>query len=188
MDATTLFTNIFSCLVLLVINVWVSVTGQQISFSQASWNTFSCYFSWCLSKTQLEVRSWATSLHPHSSSASEKQCTWDFSNEGDRTCAGSPWAIYLPMPLVGTWGIAGCTLPVLEGVAPRAIVHETLRTPVDWDGRGDKWISSTQESNHSKYCGGEHLKEKERDRFLSVPEVTPAHLTGSCWTWELQGS
>lgn len=76
-------------------------------------------------------------------------------------------------------GITGCTLPIVEGVAPRAIVHATFRTPVDWDGWDDKWVSSTQESNHSKYCGGEHLKEKERDRqVLKVSQRLPsAHLT-----------
>lgn len=89
---------------------------------------------------------------------------------------GSPWAIYLPVPLVGTQGIAGCTLPFVEGVAPRAVAHETLRTLVDWDGGDDEWISSTQESNHSKYCGGEHLKEKERDRqVLKCSRGYPQH-------------
>lgn len=68
-----LFTNIASCLVLLLVNVWVLVMALQTSFSQASWSTLSRYVSWRLmSKAQLEVRSWATSLLPHSSSASKE--------------------------------------------------------------------------------------------------------------------
>lgn len=64
--------------------------------------------------------------------------------------------------------IAGFTLPVLEGVAPCAIIaHETFRTFVDGYSWDDKRVSSTHESNHSKYRGGEHLKEKrETARFL----------------------
>lgn len=72
-------------------------------------------------------------------------------------------------------GIAGCTLPLVEGVAPRVVLaYETFWTLVDWDGWNDKGVSSTQDSNHCKYCGGEHLKEKERDHvgFLRCSEIT----------------
>ena len=72
-------------------------------------------------------------------------------------------------------GIAGCTLPLVEGVAPRVVLaYETFWTLIDWDGWNDKGVSSTQDSNYCKYCGGEHLKEKERDHvgFLRCSEIT----------------
>ena len=85
-----------------------------------------------------------------------------------------PWACTLWCPLWWHVGIAGCTLPVLEGVAPCAVLaHETFWTLVDWNGWNNKGVSSTQDSNHCKYCGGEHLKEKERDHvgFLRCSEI-----------------
>lgn len=49
-------------------------------------------------------------------------------------------------------------ITIMEGVSPCAVAHEAFRTPVDGDSWDDKWVSSTQESNHSKQCGGEHRK------------------------------
>lgn len=68
-----LFPDSTGCLVLPLINVWVSVMAPQISLSRTSCGTRSRYRSRCLSKAQFAVRSWATSLHPRSSSASEER-------------------------------------------------------------------------------------------------------------------
>lgn len=65
----------------------------------------------------------------------------------------------------------------MEGVGPGAIDRETFRTLVDGDGRDDKRVSSTQESDRSEYCGGEHLEEKKRQPGSSVAQRSQrAHL------------
>lgn len=64
------------------------------------------------------------------------------------------------------WSLYSGALPIVEGVSPGVIGHEAFRTLVDGNGWDDKWVSSTQEANHSKQRGGEHLKAKGDNEAL----------------------
>lgn len=144
-----------------------------ISRPRASWGTLFHDFSWCLSKEHWEMKAFANPPH-NSDSAPQEQNAGDCTLKMADCVLCPPWALYQLVPPVVTHGYCrctGCTLPVLERVAPRAIPgYETFWPLVDWDGWDDKWVSGTQESNHGKYCGGEHLKEKEKDH--QVPKVS----------------